>query len=120
MYYLSESDVIKCEIDLHLNYRFKELKKSSKSRYILFNDKNYFVQHVINFKRRIIRSLQLSNSLREELKIIIFDNREKMMLFMSEDTFFLSFTIFINEFDLYKNMYQLLMSIYLTVANLTA
>ena len=69
------------------------------------------IESVFNVKFHIIRSTDLLHFLRTKLKITNFE--KKILIFrLQSDIQSCSFVIFIDAFDLYKNMYQILIAMY--------
>jgi hypothetical protein len=70
-----------------------------------------FIKHVFNTKINIFRICDQLCFLRDELELMIFD-REFLTSQLNKKIQFCSFVIFVNVFDLYRNMYKFLIEMY--------
>ena len=78
----------------------------------------FYIKKVFNYRFKFMRFVFRFNSTREKLKVSYFD-REYIQNNFVNINIFLFYLLFINDFDVYKNMYKILKIFYLISANLT-
>jgi hypothetical protein len=70
-----------------------------------------FIKHVFNTRTNIFRICDQLCFLRDELELMTFD-REFLTSQLNREIQFCSFVIFVDAFDLYRNMYRFLIEVY--------
>ena len=88
--------------------------------------KRYFVKRIFNVDQQKIRAFNLFASIRNELEIEIFDRQYFTMIFFHRKTNMIeiidqfarkcvsmSFLMFLDEFELFKNVYRSMMNVYI-------
>ena len=83
-----------------------------------YTDERIYVKRVYNTNSKIIRSIVRLHSIRAKLKISHFD-RNHVKRFFSQTHLFLLYLLFIDEFEIHRNMYRSLKAFYLIFANLS-
>ena len=83
----------------------------------IFYQMHYMMWNIFEIHRSLMRALQLLTLIQNELKLMIYD-QEHLVSFVKFKCIFISLLTFINNFDLYQNMYQFLMRIYVTSVSL--
>lgn len=77
------------------------------------------IRQMYNVLTQIVRFIDLMNSIRKELKLKIFDRQYLIIQLMNNvKSFFI--VVFADEFELYQNMYRILIKVYVFSAELSA
>ena len=84
---------------------------------ISFTNIMFYIKKVFNYRFKFMRFVFRFNSTREKLKISYFDHEYIQNNFVNI-YIFLFYLLFINDFDVHKNMYKVLKIFYLILANL--
>ena len=79
----------------------------------------FVINQIFNVSRECLRFSNLLSSMRGELEIKAFD-REYLIKLLNEDVRSFSLLIFVDEFDLYRNVYHSVTDIYAMPASLCA
>ena len=93
--------------------------------------KRYFVKRILNVDQQKIRALNLFASIRDELEIEAFERQYLTMIFFHRKTNMIeivdqfarecvsmSFLMFLNEFEFFRNVYRSMMNVYIISATL--
>ena len=78
---------------------------------MVYLNERFFIQKILNFKLFIIRSLYQLYSIHNELEIIYF-NRDYLKIIIAKFFLYLLYLLFIDNFDIYKNIYRTLKIFY--------
>ena len=84
---------------------------------ISFISTMFYIKKVFNYRFKFMRFVFRFNSTREKLKVSYFDREYVQNNFVNIDIF-LFYLLFINDFDVHKNMYKVLKVFYLISTNL--
>ena len=98
-------------IEIYLDREFENDKNEDKDE-IIYLDNRFYIKRVLNLKSINVRSLRQLYVIREKLKMQFFD-RQNLELFVIAFYIFLSYFLFIDDFEMYKNMYRILKTFYL-------
>ena len=105
--YVTEDELIRHDNNVHIDYNFSTSIPSTPS------SKRFCVRYIFNIKSNTLRPVALSHPLRGELEIIEFDkigyNRTTMIRHLDSATKTIvsfPYTLFIDSFGLYRNMYR--------------
>ena len=111
---LYEKHVLEQLLDVHLDYYYENSVETEDLNDIDSNVKDHVwvVRCIIHTERRVIKSLNQLSSSREELEIKIYEHDYFVTSFIEGKCLSVSFLCFVNDFDLFRNMYQFLMKIY--------
>ena len=118
---LSKSFILSAVSNIYFNYVFDN--RVQKRLSLIFHLQS-FVRRVFNLKKRNFRSFNQINFNREKFKLFEFTKQHfvnKFDVFRSKH-FILSLLLltFIDDFELYRNMYRTLMSFYVNIASFSA
>ena len=102
-------------LNIYINRNYDDAKNESEK---LYTDERIYVRRVYNTSSKIIRSIVRLHSTRAKLKISHFD-RNHVKRFFSQTHLFLLYLLFIDEFEIHRNMYRSLKAFYLIFANLS-
>ena len=119
-FYFQEEQMSAFIKDVHLNYFFFNRVQNQNQQSIRRSD-HLFVRRVYNSDMKVLRSLCQTHFIREELKLSIYTRQHFVQnfdksKFSSVRCVSLSLLTFIDEFELYCNMYKTLMSMYVMFA----
>ena len=78
---------------------------------MIYLNKRFFIRRIFNLKSFIIRVLRQLYSIYNELKIIYF-NRDYLEIIITKSSFYLFYLFFIDDFEIYKNIYYALKAFY--------
>ncbi len=95
-------------LTIYINCQYKNNNKN-KSETNLFSD--FYIRKILNNRYYIVRSVRRLHQTREELEIDYFDRNyiKKYFIFL----IFLLYLLFIDNFDIYRNIYRALKAFYL-------
>ena len=114
---MSQDQIHTKEVDVHFNYRYEgsdvRLSRNA-SAYI----SRFVIRQIFELKNKSTRSLQLSAPIRDALELSIY-GRTHLTSFSTSFYLSIPLLIFIDTFDLYRNMYRSLIRIYVTIINLS-
>ena len=109
------SSQLHSHLDIYIDRNYDDAKNESEKSY---TDERIYVKRVYNTSSKIIRSIARLHSTRAELKISHFD-RDHVKRFFSQTHLSLLYLLFIDEFEVHRNMYRSLKAFYLIFANLS-
>ena len=102
-------------LDIYINRNYDDAKNKSEKSY---TNERIYVRRVYNTNSKIIRSIVRLHSTRAKLKIFHFD-RNHVKRFFSQIHLFFIYLLFIDEFEVHRNMYRSFKTFYLIFANLS-
>ena len=127
VHYILEKHVRRWKNDVYNDWIFDDFNEN-----FYFSDmfkKRYFVRKILNVDQQKIRTFNLFASVRNELEIATFDRQYFTMIFFHRRTNMIeitdqfarecvsmSFFMFLNEFELFKNAYRSIMNVYIISA----
>ena len=111
------TNIMKRFDDIYLDWAWVE--KNENIHISSMYNKKRFVKRIINFKTNTLKVLNLSTSLKIELKMKIYEREHFELNFFDIDVFvfFFSFMIFMNDFDFFKK-YHFMFEIYVIFSKL--
>ena len=78
----------------------------------IYENNKYFIRRIINLNFHVVRSLQYMHSIRKELKIQQYE-REYLKKTVTKSHISFSYLLFIDDFDVHRNMYRFLKAFYI-------
>ena len=117
VFYLKKRNIQNTIFDVLLDYYFESRISFEQ---IIFRFEQHFVKRIYNFRIQKMKSLNQSHSVRNEFELTTYTRRHFIENFdkkIQKSCFFFSFLTFIDDFDLYRNMYRILMRMYMIFAN---
>lgn len=110
---LYKKHILEWLLDVHLNYYYENSIETEDLNDIDFNVKDHvwIIYHIIHIERKVIKSLNQLSLFKEKLKIKIYEHDYFVTDFIEKKCLSVSFLCFVNNFDLFRNMYQFLMRI---------
>lgn len=113
-HYVSEKHILSQKSNVFLDYWFNNIKS------VTFQVISKFIsQQIIDTQKLAVWSLNLSNSIREELELFTFNHQYLIKSFKLNKCLSISLMCFIDVFELYCNMYHSFLNIYMIFASLT-
>ena len=97
-------------IFVHMNRKYDDDEKQ------LYNDERFYIKRVLNFLRWRVKFLRQLHSIKNELKIEYFD-RDWFAKVFNKFFLSLSYFLFVNDFEIHRNMYRSLKTFYLIFVN---
>ncbi len=111
-HYLSKDSICMSELNVLLNYSYESWIKTQMQ--VSWFDQ-LFIWRVLNLKKKLLWSLNQCHSIWAELKLATYTKQHFMQKFDKAFCIFISLLTFIDEFELYNNMYWTLMKLYLII-----
>lgn len=118
---LYEEQILKRITDVHFDYYYEN---SAETENLTDTDSDssdhvWLVHCIINTRKKIIWSINQSSSSREKLEIKVYEREYFVQNFVDEKCLSISFLCFVDNFDLFRNMYWSLMKIYAILTDMT-
>ena len=107
-------DIRSIIIDVYYNYRFKGFKNRQATT---FYNKRFVVRQTYDNISRLFNPLLLISPIRGELELLTY-TRSYLLSFGNRRSLYVLLITFINGFGLYRNIYRVLLGIYVTIAGL--
>ena len=98
---------LKEHILIHLDRKYDEIEKNE----IKYTNNRYYIRKISHVKDFNVQSLRQFFQIRDELKIIYF-NREMLVEVFDKSHIFFLYLLFIDDFDVHRNMYRVLKTFY--------
>ena len=110
MFFLNNHLIILIDT-LSFIFEFDEVNKLG------YFDNAKYIRRIVNLQSFTVRSLRELQQTRVELKLAHFD-RKRLQTFATYSHISISYLLFIDDFDVYRNMYRALKAFYLILAYL--
>ena len=102
------SSAVQYIMNIHMNWKYDKDVLND----IVYSDDQYYIRRMINIKNYSIQSLQQTHAICEELKIAHFDQDHLIQIFISSTVCSLPLILFVDDFDIHRNMYQAFKAFY--------
>ena len=101
---------------IHYDHRYERPNTSLDEKFVIYKTR-FVMRNTYDIQIKSINSLQLYSFYRGELKLITY-NRRRLIDFFRIFYIDISLLIFMNAFELYRNMYKSILGVYLIIAKL--
>ena len=98
---------LKKYVFVHFDRKYDETEKNE----IKYTDNRYYIRRILHVKDFNVRFLRQFSQIYNEFKIIYF-NREMLVEIFDKSHIFFSYFLFINDFDVHRNMYRAFKTFY--------
>ena len=100
-------------INRHVNIYFdRKYDVNENDSEKIYENNKYFIKRMINLNFHIVRFVQYIHSIKKKLKILKYE-REYLKKIVTKFRIFLSYLLFIDDFEIHKNMYRALKTFYI-------